>query len=195
MTSRYTPVNGKSTKCVELPPLVHECSRLASYNHCRATGLSETLDERRRRASFHSIVRPWRSRSPPPPCGSRPLEALTCRRPQGTRVGHTNSFRRRISRFDQSRSSASTQRHLTSATEHERALTRRELALRAVVMVGADRHYRNSQRQRYHARVPPQESPPCRAAGAWRVVVTTSRHVPHSAAPLARRPTVRGVVE
>jgi hypothetical protein len=43
--------------------------------------------------------------------------------------------------------------------------------------------YWNSQRQRHHARVPPQESPPFRAAGARRVVVTTSRYVPHSAAP------------
>ena len=68
------------------------------------------------------------------------MEALTSRRSQGTRVGHTNSFRRRITRLDRSRSSASTQRHLTSATEHERALTRRELALRAVAAVGADRH-------------------------------------------------------
>lgn len=62
------------------------------------------------------------------------MEALTSRRSQGTRVGHTNSFRRRITRLDRSRSSASTQRHLTSATEHERALTTRELALRAVAM-------------------------------------------------------------
>jgi hypothetical protein len=69
-----------------------------------------------------------------------PLEAPTSRRSQGTRVGHTNSFRRRITRLDRSRSSASTQRHLTSATEHERALTKRELALRAVAAVGADRH-------------------------------------------------------
>ena len=68
------------------------------------------------------------------------MEALTSRRSQGTRVGHTNSFRRRITRLGRSRSSASTQRHLTSATEHERALTRRELALRAVADVGADRH-------------------------------------------------------
>src|SRR6266545_5651435 len=67
------------------------------------------------------------------------MEALTSRRSQGTRVGHTNSFRRRITRLDRSRS-ASTQRHLTSATEHERALTTRELALRAVAAVGADRH-------------------------------------------------------
>ena len=44
-------------------------------------------------------------------------------------------------------------------------------------------------------RVPPQESPSYRAAGAWRVVVTTSRHVPHSAAPQARRRTVRAVVD
>jgi hypothetical protein len=62
------------------------------------------------------------------------MEALTSRRSQSTRVGHTNSFRRRITRLDQSRSSASTQRHLTSATEHERAFTTRELALRAVAM-------------------------------------------------------------
>ena len=62
------------------------------------------------------------------------MEALTSRRSQGTRVGHTNSFRRRITRLGQSRSSASTQRHLTSATQHERALTSRELALRAVAM-------------------------------------------------------------
>ena len=58
------------------------------------------------------------------------MEALTSRRSQGTRVGHTNSFRRRITRLGRSCSSASTQRHLTSATEHERALTTRELALR-----------------------------------------------------------------
>jgi len=69
-----------------------------------------------------------------PSIGPRPMEALTSRRSQGTRVGHTNSFRRRITRLGRSRSSASTQRHLTSATEHERALTRRELALRAVAM-------------------------------------------------------------
>lgn len=50
--------------------------------------------------------------------------------------------------------------HLTSATGHERALTSREFALRAVAAVGADRHHRNSQRQRHHARVPSQESPP-----------------------------------
>ena len=61
--------------------------------------------------------------------------------------------------------------------------------------VGDDRQGRNSQRQRHHVRVPPQESPSNRAAGAWRVVVTTSRHVPHSAAPLARRPTVRAIVD
>ena len=61
--------------------------------------------------------------------------------------------------------------------------------------VGDDRQDRNSQRQRHHARVPPQESPSYRAAGAWRVVVTTSRHVPHSAAPQARRPTVRAVID
>ena len=67
------------------------------------------------------------------------MEALTSRRPQGTRVGHTNSFRRRITRLGRSRSSASAQRHLTCATEHERALTNRELALRAVAIVGADR--------------------------------------------------------
>ncbi len=123
------------------------------------------------------------------------MEALTSRRSQSTRVGHTNSFRRRITRLDRSRSSASTQSQLTSATEHERALTRRELALRAVAAVGADRHNRNFQRQRNHARVPPQERPPFRAAGAWRIVVTTSHHVPHSAAPHARRPTVRAVVD
>ena len=39
---------------------------------------------------------------------SGPLEALTSRRSQSTRVGHTQSFRRRITRLDQSRSSAST---------------------------------------------------------------------------------------
>jgi hypothetical protein len=104
------------------------------------------------------------------------MEALTSRRSQGTRVGHTNPFRRRITRLDRFRSSASTQRHLTSATEHERALTIRELALRAVANVGADRQLPYPQRQRHHARVPTQESPSYRAAGAWRVVVTTSRH-------------------
>ena len=57
----------------------------------------------------------------------------------------------------------------------------------------ADRTDRNSQRQRHHARVPPQESPPYRAAGAWRVVVTTSRHVPHSSAPQARRLAVPAI--
>jgi hypothetical protein len=62
------------------------------------------------------------------------MEALTSRRSQSTRVGHTNSFRRRITRLGRSRSSASIQRHLTSAMEHERALTTRELALRAVAM-------------------------------------------------------------
>jgi hypothetical protein len=62
-------------------------------------------------------------------------------------------------------------------------------------MVGADRQDRNSQRQRHHAPVPPQESSPYRAAGAWRVVVTTSRHVPHSATPLAWRRTVRAVID
>ena len=36
------------------------------------------------------------------------MEAPTSRRSQGTRVGHTNSFRRRITRLDRSRSSAST---------------------------------------------------------------------------------------
>lgn len=61
--------------------------------------------------------------------------------------------------------------------------------------VGDDRQDRNFQRQRHHARVPPQESPPSGAAGACRVVVTTSRHVPHSAAPQAQRPTVRAVVD
>jgi hypothetical protein len=61
--------------------------------------------------------------------------------------------------------------------------------------VGDDRQDRNSQRQRHHARVPPQESPPFGAAGAWRVVVTTSRHLPHSAAPQARRRTVRAIVD
>ena len=123
------------------------------------------------------------------------MEALTSRRSQSTRVGHTNSFRRRITRLGQSRSSASTQRHLTSATEHERALTTRELALRAVAMVGDDRQDRNPQRQRHHARVSPQESPSNRAAGSWRVVVTTSRHVPHSAAPQVQRRTVRTVID
>ena len=126
-----------------------------------------------------------------PPCGSSPLEAPSSRRSQGTKVGHTNLFRRRITRLDRSRSSASTQRHLTSATEHERALTARELALRAVAAVGADRHRPELPTTRHHARVPPPASPPYRAAGAWRVVVTTSRHVPHSAAPQARRRTVR----
>ena len=87
------------------------------------------------------------------------------------------------------------QDHPTSATEHERALTTRELASGQSRWVGDDRQDRNSQRQRHHARVPPQESPPSRAAGAWRVVVTTSRYVPHSAAPRARRPTVRAVVD
>ena len=122
------------------------------------------------------------------------MEAPTSRRSQGTRVGHTNSFRRRITRLDRSRSSASTQRHLTSATEHERALTKCELALRAVAAVGADRHLPELPRQRHDARVPPQESPSYRAAGAWRVVFTTSRHVPHSAASQAQRQTVRAVV-
>ena len=68
------------------------------------------------------------------------MEAPTSRRSQSTRVGQPDSFRRRITRLGQSRSSASTQRHLTSATEHEPALTSRELALRAVARVGADRH-------------------------------------------------------
>ena len=94
-----------------------------------------------------------------------------------------------------SRSSASTQRHLTSATEHERALTTRELALRAVAM-GRRRPTRPElPTTEAHARVPPQESPSNRAAGAWRVVVTTSRHVPHSAAPQAQRRTVRAVID
>jgi hypothetical protein len=35
----------------------------------------------------------------------------------------------------------------------------------------------------HHVRVPPQESPPKRAAGARRIVVTILRHVPHSSAP------------
>jgi hypothetical protein len=36
------------------------------------------------------------------------MEALTSRRSQSTRVGHTNSFRRRITRLERSRSSGST---------------------------------------------------------------------------------------
>ena len=106
------------------------------------------------------------------------MEAPSSRRSQGTRVGHTNSFRRRLTRLDQSRSSASTQRHLTSATEHERALTRRELALRAVANVGADRHLPEPQRQRHHARVPPQRARPTvpPALGAsWSPPRVTSR--------------------
>ena len=59
--------------------------------------------------------------------GGAPLSS-----PSGARERAHKSFRRRITRLERSRSSASTQRHLTSATEHERALTRRELALRAV---------------------------------------------------------------
>jgi len=39
---------------------------------------------------------------------SQTLEASTSRRPQGTRVGHTNSFRHRITRLERSRSSGST---------------------------------------------------------------------------------------
>jgi hypothetical protein len=130
-----------------------------------------------------------------PSCGPRPLEALTSRRSQGTRVGHTNSFRRRITRLDRSRSSASTQRHLTSATEHERALTTREFALRAVA---------TGWRRPTRPELPTTEAPcagsssgesalPCRGRLARRG--HTSRHVPHSAAPQARRPTVRAVVD
>ena len=77
------------------------------------------------------------------------MEALTSRRSQSTRVGHTNSFRRRITRLDRSRSSASTQRHLTSATEHERALTNASSPSGQSRWVGADRQDRNSRRQRH----------------------------------------------
>jgi hypothetical protein len=87
------------------------------------------------------------------------------------------------------------QDHPTSATEHERALTTRELALRAVAAVGADRHRPELPTTEAPARVAPQESPPYRAAGDWRVVVTTSRRVPHSAAPQAQRRTVRTVID
>jgi len=134
------------------------------------------------RHSLHAVPGPWRR---------SPLVAL-----RGTRVGHTNSFRRRITRLGQSRSSATTRRHLTSATQHERALTIRELALRAVAAVGADR-----QRPELPTAKAPRagsssgEPPvPCRGAH-WRVVVTTSRHVPHSAAPRARRRTGRAVID
>lgn len=60
------------------------------------------------RRNFISIVRLWRSRSPHPSIGPRPMEALTSRRSQSMRVGHTNSFRRRITRLDRSSSSGST---------------------------------------------------------------------------------------
>ena len=132
---------------VELLPLVHEWSRfvtqtLPSYAVLRIleTRLPDPLTRGEDGRNFISI-RLWRSRSPPPPCGPRPLEALTSRRSQSTRVGHTNSFRRRIHSawtvplvsFDPA---SSDQRD----GARERALTRRELALRAVAAVGADRH-------------------------------------------------------
>jgi hypothetical protein len=68
------------------------------------------------------------------------MEALTSRRSQGTRVGHTNSFRRRITRLAGPARQDRPQDHLTSATEHERALTTRELASGQSRWVGADRH-------------------------------------------------------
>ena len=70
--------------------------------------------------------------APLPPSVSGPWRQLLSRRPQGRESEHPKLFRRRITRLGRSRSSASTHGHLTSATEHERALTRRELALRAV---------------------------------------------------------------
>ena len=115
--------------CAQNP--VELAGRLRRSGRRRATGV----------IPFHLVVAILAT----PSIGLRPVEALTSRRSQSTRVGHTDSFRRRITRLDRSRSSASTQRHLTSATQHERALTRRELALRAVAAVGADRPYRNSQ--------------------------------------------------
>ena len=130
-----------------------------------------------------------------PSMRSQTLEASTSRRPQGTRVGHTNSFRHRITRLERSRSSGSTSGSSDQRDGAGESAHHTRARLRAVAMVGDDRQDRNSQRQRHHARVPPQESPPSRAAGAWRVVVTTSRYVPHSAAPRARRPTVRAVVD
>ena len=70
----------------------------------------------------------------------------------------------------------------------------RELALRAVAAVGADRHLPEPQRQSTCAGSSSGELA-LRCRGAMRVVIITSRHAPHSSAPLARRPTVRAVVD
>jgi hypothetical protein len=72
------------------------------------SGVDSLLTRATSGRSFLLIVRLWRSRSPPPSIGPRPMEALTSRRSQSTRVGHTNSFRHRITRLERSRSSGST---------------------------------------------------------------------------------------
>jgi hypothetical protein len=168
---------------IELLPLVHECPRSNPQTRCRAANLTEPLTRGDEGRNFIQSFRLWRSRSPPPSIGPRPMEALTSRRSQSTRVGHTNSFRRRITRLYRSRSSASAHGHLTTAAEHERALTRRELALRAVAAAGADRHLPELPTTEAPRAGSSSGEPAPRAAGAWRVVFTTSRHVPHSAAP------------
>ncbi len=123
------------------------------------------------------------------------MEALTSRRSQSTRVGHTNSFRRRITRLElplvriDLRIIRPARRSTRESSPHGSSPSGQS---RRPAPTDTDR---NSQRQRHHARVPPQESPSNRAAGAWRVVVTNWRHVPHSSAALARRPTVRAIFD
>jgi hypothetical protein len=124
------------------------------------------------------------------------MEALTSRRSQGTRVGHTNSFRHRITRLERSRSSGS-----TSGSSDQRDGARESAHLTRARPQGSrdgsattDRTGTPNDRGTTRGFLLRRARPP-RAAGAWRVVVTTSRHVPHSFAPLAQRPTVRAVVD
>ena len=94
----------------------------------RSPGPCVTVDSRFAEAYFLKSSS-WRT-APPLPCGLRPLEAASLVALRAARVSTPN--RSGVgSRLERSRSSASTLGHPTSVTEHERALTNRELALRA----------------------------------------------------------------
>jgi hypothetical protein len=158
--------------------------------HC-ASLLTPAADGR---SFFSSFVCGGVVRHPPPsvpgPWRRSPLGALRAREsgtPTRSGVGSLGSN----GRAHQDRP----QDHPTSATEHERALTTRELALRAVAMGWRRPTDRNpNDRGTMHGFLLRRARPTVpRALGAsWS---PTSRHVPHSAAPQARRPTVRAVID
>ncbi len=148
-------------------------------------------NDRRNFISFRS----WRSRSPPPPCGPRPLEALTSSRSQSTRVGHTNSFRRRITRLERSRSSGS-----TSGSSDQRDGARESAHHTRARPQGSRDGLRRPTRSELPTTAAPRAGSSsgepvlsCRGRLARRGPHLASR--PHSAAPQAQRRTVRAVVD